>query len=82
MVGEAAEGTNRDGSTFHGSTESRTKDATARGETKRLDFRVDVETHQRESLRTTGPAIRAGLQAKPGEGGTEEPGDRQATTGR
>ena len=30
-------------------------------ETKRLDLGVDVETYRRESLRTPGPAIRAGL---------------------
>ena len=81
VAGEAVKGTNTDGSTFCGSTESRTKGATARGETKRLDFGVDVETHQQESLRMPGPAIRAGLQATPGEGGTEEPGDRQETAG-
>ena len=82
MASEAAEGTNTDGSTFCVSTESRTKGATARGKTKRLDIGVVVETHQRESLRITGPVIRAGLQATPGEGGTAEPGDRQETTGR
>ena len=44
MAGEAARGTNEDGSTFCGSTKSRTKGATAQGETKRLDLRDDVET--------------------------------------
>ena len=81
MASEAAEGTNTDGSTFCVSTESRTNRATARGKTKRLDIGVDVETHQRESLCTPGPAIQAGLQATPREGGTEEPGDRQETEG-
>ena len=42
--GEATTGTNTNGSTFCGSTESRTKGATAQGETKRLDLGVDVET--------------------------------------
>ena len=77
-----SEGTNTDGSTFCGSTEIRTEFETARGETKRLDLGVDVEIRQRESLCTPGPAIRAGLQVTPGEGVTEEPGDRQETAGR
>ena len=81
VAGEAAEGTNTDGSTFRGSTESRTEGATTQGKTTRLDLGVDVKTHQRESLRTPGPAIRSGLQATPGEGGTEEPGYRQETVG-
>ena len=79
--GEAAEGTNTDGSTFRGSKESRTKGATAQGEKKRLDLGVNLETHRRESLRTTGTRIRAGLQTTTGKGGTKEPGNRQETTG-
>ena len=75
VASEAAEGTNEDGSTFRSSTESRTEGATAQGKTKRLDLGVDVETHRKESLCTPGPAIRASLQATPGEGGTEEPGN-------
>ena len=81
VAGEAAEGTNTDGSTFRGSTESRTEGATARGDTKRLDLGVDVETHRRESLHTPGPALRAGLQMKTGKGGTKDPGNRQETAG-
>ena len=45
VAGEAAAGTNTDVPTFCGSKEIRTKSATARGETKRLDLGVDVETH-------------------------------------
>ena len=74
-------GTNEDGSTFHGYTESRTEGATARGETKRLDLGDDVETHRQESLRTLGPAIRAGFHMAAGEGGKEEPGRRQEKAG-
>ena len=81
VASEAAEGPNTDGSTFRGSTESRTEGATTQGETKHLDLGVNMEAHRRESLRTPGPAIRAGLQATPGEGGTEEPGERQETAG-
>ena len=81
MADEAAKGTNTDGSSFRGSIESRTEGATAQGETKRLDLGVDVETHQRESLHTPGPAIWAGLQTTTGKGGTEEPGGRQETAG-
>ena len=61
VASEATAGTNTDGPTVCGSMESRTESATARGETKRLDIGVDMETHQQESLRTPGPAIRAGL---------------------
>ena len=61
MAGEAAGGTNEDGPIFRGSTESRTKGATARGETKRLDLGDDVKTHRREILRTPGPTILAGF---------------------
>ena len=46
VAGEAAGRTNEDGPTFRGSTESRTEGATARGETKRLDLGVDMETHR------------------------------------
>ena len=81
VAGEATAGTNTDRSTFRGSIESRTEGATARGETKRLDLGVDVETHRRESLRTPGPAIRSGLQTTTGKGGTKEPGDRKETAG-
>ena len=66
---EATKGTNEDGLTFRGSTESLTKGPTARGEKKRLDLEVDVETHRQEILRTPGPAIWAGFHAAAGEGG-------------
>ena len=81
LAGEAARGSNKDGSTFCGSTESRTKGATARGETKRLDLGDDVQTHRRESLCTPGPAIRVGFHTESGEGGQEDPGGRQETAG-
>ena len=45
VAGEAAGRTNEDGSTFRGSTESRTEGATERGETKRLNLGDNVETH-------------------------------------
>ena len=48
-------------STFCGPTEVHPKSATARGETKRLDFRGDVEARRRESLRTPGPTEGAGV---------------------
>ena len=81
VAGEAAGGTNTDGSTVRGSTESRTEVATVRGETKRLDLRVDVETHRRESLCMPGPAVRDSIQATAREGGTEEPGGGQTEEG-
>ena len=69
VAGEAAGGTIEDGPTFCSSTESRTKGATARGETKRLDPGDDVETHRRESLRTPGPTIQAGIHTANWGGG-------------
>ena len=81
VAGEATGGTNKDGPTFCGSTESRTEGATARGETKRLDLGDNVETHRQESLRTTGPKIRTGFHTASWEGGKEEPDGRQETAG-
>ena len=81
VAGEAAGGTNADRPTFRDSTESRTKGATTRGETKRLDLGDDVETHQRESLRTLGTTIRASFHTAYWEGGEEEPGRGQETVG-
>ena len=45
VASEAAGETNANRPTFRGSTESCTEGATARGETKRLGLREDVETH-------------------------------------
>ena len=81
VAGEATAGTNTDGSTFRVSTESRTEGATVRGNTKRLDLRVNVETHRRESLRTPVPTIRAGLQTTTGKCSTKEPSYIQETAG-
>ena len=81
MAGEAADETNVDRPTFRSSTEGRPKGATTRGKTKRLDLGDDVETHRRESIRTPGPAIRAGFHTAYWEGGEEEPGRRQETAG-
>ena len=61
VAGEAAGETNTGRSNFRGPTEGRRKSATARGETKRLDFRGDVEAHRQESLRTPRPTLRAGV---------------------
>ena len=61
VAGEAAGETNAGRPTFRGPTEGRPKGATAQGETKHLDLREDVETHRRESLRTRGPTVRAGI---------------------
>ena len=58
---EAARETNTDRSTFRGPTEGRSKSATARGKTKRLDLRGDVETRRRESLRTPVPTVQTGI---------------------
>ena len=69
VAGEAAGGTNADRPTFRRSTESRTEGATARGKTKRLDIRDDVETHRQESLCTPGPTIRAGFHTAYWKGG-------------
>ena len=72
MDGEAAGETNAGRPNFRGPTEGRPKGATARGETKRLDLREDVETHQQESLRTPGTTVRAGIHTANWEGGKEE----------
>ena len=81
MAGEAVVETNKYRSTFRGPTEVRPKGATVRGETKRLDLRGDVETRQRESLRTPGPTVRAGIQTETWEGGKEESGGRPGMEG-
>ena len=44
-----------------GPTEGRPQNATARGETKRLDIRGDVEAYRRESLCTPVPTEGAGV---------------------
>ena len=41
-----------------------------------------MKTHRRESLRTTGPTIRAGVHTAYWEGGEEEPGGGQETVGK
>ena len=61
VAGEAAGETNTNRLTFRGPTDGCPKSATARGETKRLDLRGDVEARQRESLRTPGPTVREGV---------------------
>ena len=61
VAGEAAIKAKTGRSPFRSPTEGRPKSTTARGETKRLDFRGDVEARRRESLRTLGPTEGAGV---------------------
>ena len=82
VADEAAGVTNANRPTFRGSTKIRTKGATVRDETKRLDLGDNVETHQRESLCTPGPTIRAGLHTAYWKRGEEEPGGGQETAGK
>ena len=61
VAGEAAGETNTGRSTFCGPTEGLPESATTQGKTKRLDLRGDVEACRRESLRTPGPTVWAGV---------------------
>ena len=61
VSGEATVEANTGRSTFCGPTEGCPESATAQGKMKRLDFREDVEDHQRENLRTPGPTVWAGV---------------------
>ena len=61
VAGQAVGETNAGRPTLSGPTEGRPNGATTRGETKRLNLREDVETHQRESLRTPVPTVWAGI---------------------
>ena len=80
VAGEATGGTNKDGLTFHGSTESRTEGATARGETKRLDLGDNVEAP--EPTQGSGSAGDGGLQREPHDtGGGQESGRHRYNAG-
>ena len=62
VANEAAAEANMGRSTFRGPMEGRPEWATARGKTKRLDIRGDVEDRQLESLRAPGPREGAGAE--------------------
>ena len=81
VAGEAASENNMGRPTFRDPTEGRPEGATTRGVTKRLDLREDVKTHWRESFRTPGPTVRAGIQTETWEGGKEESGGRPGMEG-
>ena len=82
MAGEATVEANMGRSTFRGPMEGRPEWATARGKTKRLDIRGDVEDRQRESLRAPVPREGAGAETLTRESGKGRFGGRPKTEGR
>ena len=61
VADDFADEANMGRSTFRGPTEGRPKIQTARGDTKRLGIRGDVETRRQESLCAPGPMEGAGV---------------------